>query len=439
MKRTVLLGMKKKILFLLLSISIPFLAEAQHRCGSDKVFAQVCRRDSTAISRKNVFDALVHQYETTSPLNPKLNDVSNASKANAIIVIPIVVHLVYNTTAQNISDAQIRSQISVLNADYRMKNTDTLPLSHPFWSATADAGIEFCLATTDPNGDPTTGIIRTFTSTTRFDYDTINNWSDVKFTATGGADRWDPHRYLNVWVCNLTGSILAISTFPSELAATPDEDGIVVNYRFMGAGGTALSPYNQGRTLTHEIGHWLGLAHIWGDAFCGNDVVSDTRPAESENYGCPTFPHRPNNLCGGDANGEMYMNYMDYVDDRCMNMFTFGQVTRMQATLSTLRSSIVSSHTCTSTAGIEEPNALRFSVFPNPAKEMIEVYLGNQMMPHGATITLRNEWGEIVLTHALLAFEESVQLDISSLSNGFYTVQISDGITTGVKRLIVLK
>lgn len=431
--------MKKNILFLLLSIFISALTHAQHRCGSDKVFKEVCVRDAMAITRKNTFDALVHQYQTTSPINPKLNDVSDANKANAISVIPIVVHLVYNTTAQNLSDAQIRSQISVLNADFRMKNADTLSISHPFWTTTADAGIEFCLATTDPNGNPTTGIIRTFTSTTRFDYDTINNWSDVKFTSTGGADNWDPNRYLNVWVCNLTGSVLAISTFPSELSSTPDEDGIVVNYRFMGAGGTALSPYNKGRTLTHEIGHWLGLAHIWGDAFCGNDMVSDTKPAESENYGCPSFPHRPNNACGGDANGEMYMNYMDYVDDHCMNMFTYGQVTRMQATLSTVRSSIVASHACTSTAGIEGPNSLRFTVYPNPAKEMIEVYWGNQLLPAFTTIKLFNAWGDLVLTSSIPASQASMQLDVSSLANGFYTLQMGDENSYGVQRLIVIQ
>ena len=412
---------------------------AQHRCGTDKVFEQICLRDSTAISRKLDFEELVNHYESKSALNPKLNEVTNANKATSITVIPVVVHLVYNTTAQNISDAQIRSQINVLNADFRMKNADTLPISHPFWTATADAGIEFCLATTDPNGDPTTGIIRTFTSTTKFDYDTINNWSDVKFTVTGGADNWDPHRYLNVWVCNLTGSVLAISTFPSELVSTPDEDGIVVNFRFVGEGGTSLPPYNHGRTLTHEIGHWLGLAHIWGDAFCGDDFVADTKPAESENYGCPSFPHRPNNLCGGDANGEMYMNYMDYVDDHCMNMFTFGQATKMQATLSTLRSSIVSSHKCTSTAGIEEANLFRFSIYPNPAKDIVEVYFGNQILSNSTTISIIDEWGEIVFKQSALAVQESIQLDISSLSNGFYTIQISDGIVHGVKRLIVLK
>lgn len=260
---------------------------------------------------------------------------------STIITVPVVVHVVWNTTAENISDAQVQSQIDILNEDFRRTNADASNTPAVFASVAADTEIEFCLATVDPSGNTTTGITRTQTSVTKFyisdDY--------MKSTANGGIDPWNQNDYLNIWVCDLGGSLLGYATPPSGW--TNPADGVVIGYKFFGDIGTAQAPYNKGRTATHEVGHWLNLDHVWGDANCGNDNVSDTPKSQTANYSCPTHPHNVNS-CGTNADGEMFMNYMDYVDDGCMNMFTEGQKDRMIAAINNYRSNILTQTICTS-------------------------------------------------------------------------------------------
>ncbi|RYF77048.1 MAG: zinc metalloprotease, partial [Cytophagaceae bacterium] len=138
-------------------------------------------------------------------------------------------------------------------------------------------------------------------------------------------DPIDPAHNLNIWICNIGGGILGYAQFPGGSAAT---DGVVIGPQYFGNTGYVAAPYDKGRTATHEIGHWLNLRHIWGDASCGNDLVADTPTQQTANYGCPSFPHV---TCGNGANGDMYMNYMDYTNDPCMYMFTNGQTTRSRA------------------------------------------------------------------------------------------------------------
>jgi hypothetical protein len=185
--------------------------------------------------------------------------------------IPVVVHVVYETNDQNISDEQVKSQIDVLNADYRQKNADSGLVPSVFQLVMADARIEFSLATTDPGGNPTNGITRTQTTTNSFSDDDA-----VKSAATGGADAWPDDSYLNIWVCNLGGGLLGYAQFPGGPAAT---DGVVILHSAFGTVGTATAPFHLGRTATHEIGHWLNLRHIFGDdggGCWGDDFVSDT-------------------------------------------------------------------------------------------------------------------------------------------------------------------
>jgi Pregnancy-associated plasma protein-A len=264
-----------------------------------------------------------------------------------IVIIPVVVHVVYNTAAQNISDAQIQSQIDILNQDFRRLNTDTTSVPTEFQPVTADARIEFQLAVRDFNCNPTNGITRTSTSVTSFSYDDNQAGTmagePVKFAASGGHDAWPRDKYLNVWVCNLASPLLGYAQFPGGPAVT---DGVVIDYQYFGNTGTATAPFNLGRTATHEIGHWLNLNHIWGDERPGDDPcslsdnVADTPNQGLENIGCPTFPHIS---CSNGPNGDMFMNYMDYTDDACMFMFTAGQSARMDATLYGPRSAIVAS------------------------------------------------------------------------------------------------
>jgi hypothetical protein len=250
-------------------------------------------------------------------------------------LIPVVVHVIHRGGPENISDDQIKSQIDVLNLDYRKKNTDVANVPAPFKPLAADAMIEFALATVDPNGQATNGITRTRTNRPQIFADNA-----MKFTSQGGHDAWDTARYLNMWVCPelLDGprQLLGYAQFPGGLPAT---DGVAIIHNAFGTKGTASSPFNFGRTATHEVGHWLDLYHIWGDAVgCStDDNVTDTPVQDRENYNKPAFPHI---TCNNGPGGDMFMNYMDYVDDAAMFMFTHGQAARMQATLAGPRSTI---------------------------------------------------------------------------------------------------
>jgi hypothetical protein len=241
------------------------------------------------------------------------------------------VHVVFNTAAENISDDQILTQIHGLNRNYRRRNFDWVKTPSVWSGLATDAKIKFALATTDPDGKPTDGITRTKTNRTSFADD-----DSVKDATKGGANGWPSDRYLNLWVCALGGGLLGYAQFPGGPAAT---DGVVIQNTAFGKYGSAVAPFDLARTAVHEVGHWLNLHHIWGDtADCsGSDLVADTPTQQHPNFGKPTFPHVS---CGNGPNGDMFMNFMDYVDDDTMVMFTAGQVERMRATLDGPRSTI---------------------------------------------------------------------------------------------------
>jgi hypothetical protein len=252
--------------------------------------------------------------------------------------VTVVVHLVQSPGARKVTDAQVKNQITVLNRDYRAKNPDRSKAPAPWKGFVADAMVEFQLATKDPQGKPTTGITRKATQAARF----VADADSVKSAATGGADPWPTSRYLNLWVCDSLvdsrgRSLLGYAQFPGGPAAT---DGVVIWAGSFGTKGTVTAPFNLGRTATHEIGHFFNLRHIWGDApnCAGNDFVDDTPPQEDANYNKPVFPHVS---CNNGPNGDMFMNYMDYVDDDTMFMFTPGQVARMHTTLDGPRNGLV--------------------------------------------------------------------------------------------------
>jgi hypothetical protein len=249
-----------------------------------------------------------------------------ASRRVGVKKIQVVVHIVYKTNAEKIGDAQIKSQIAALNKDYRATNPDVASVPAPFKPLVADASIEFALATQDPHGNATTGITRTATTRSSFSDDDA-----VKASATGGIEPWDTKRYLNIWVCTLGGDLLGYAQFPGGPPAT---DGVVILNTAFGTNGTAAAPFNLGRTTTHEVGHYLNLSHIWGEAriptCTDSDFVADTPNQFVPNKGKPTFPHVS---CNNAPDGDMFMNYMDYVDDNSMFMFTAGQVARMSACL----------------------------------------------------------------------------------------------------------
>jgi hypothetical protein len=263
---------------------------------------------------------------------------NNANKnLGSIISIPVVVHVVYNNSNENISDQQIQSQINILNEDFRRQNADAINTPSAFLSVAADTEIEFCLATEDPNGNTSTGITRTSTSQSSFSTN-----DGVKYSSSGGVDAWNPLEYLNIWVCDLSGGLLGYAQFPG---GTVSSDGVVCDYAYFGNMGTATSPYDLGRTATHEVGHWLNLRHIWGDSNCGNDFCNDTPEHSGSNYGCPSYPST-SNCSGNGTSGDMFMNYMDYTDDACMNIFTQDQKNRMIASINNNRSGLLTSNGC---------------------------------------------------------------------------------------------
>ncbi|HET8863758.1 MAG TPA: zinc metalloprotease [Solirubrobacterales bacterium] len=252
-------------------------------------------------------------------------DVGEAVKVTAkLITIPVVVHVLHRTSNDRIGSEQVKSQIAVLNSDFRAKNPDIAKVPKAWRSLVTDSKIQFALATKDPKGKKTTGITYTKTSVASFRPD-----DGMKSKKTGGVDPWPTDRYLNIWVCSLGQGLLGYAQFPGGPSKT---DGVVILNTAFGAKGKVKPPFNKGRTATHEIGHFLGLRHIWGDRndCSGNDFVADTPPARQANMGKPKFPQI---TCNNGPNGDMFMNYMDYVDDAAMFMFTAGQVARMNATL----------------------------------------------------------------------------------------------------------
>ena len=263
---------------------------------------------------------------------------NNSIVKSTVLTIPVVVHVVYNNTNENISTSQVQSQIDILNEDFRRLNTDAINTPLAFTSVAADCEIEFCLANLDPSGNYTTGITRTYTSETSFSVAT----DAVKYSSSGGVNAWNTSQYLNIWVCDISGGTLGYAQFPGGPSSS---DGVVCDYAYFGNIGTATSPYDLGRTATHEVGHWLNLRHIWGDNNCGNDYCNDTPTQQAENYGCPNYPSN-SNCSGNGSNGDMFMNYMDYTDDACMNLFTNDQKIRMLATINTYRSGLLTGNVC---------------------------------------------------------------------------------------------
>lgn len=285
-------------------------------CASHEILEQELATDP--VRRRNLED-----LET---LTQRFADRTDAQRTTAV-TIPVFVHVVWNTNSQNISDAQIQAQIDVLNEDFTYTNADKSKIPSSFQDEAASSNIQFSW---NPND-----IRRVKTKKRSFGTD-----NSVKFSSKGGSNVVDPANYLNIWVCNLGRGLLGYAQFPGGNAST---DGIVVLYSSVGSktkypSGTYVNNYNLGRTATHEVGHYLNLRHIWGDATCGTDYVDDTPTHNTSNGGCPTYPHY--STCSGSP-VEMTMNYMDYTYDACMYMFTAGQGTRMNAVFAGPRSSLV--------------------------------------------------------------------------------------------------
>jgi Pregnancy-associated plasma protein-A/Secretion system C-terminal sorting domain len=418
--------MKKILLTCLFATVVPNILFAQHRtCGSVHAMQKQIAQDPTMQAR---LDAI--ELQTAAYINKFVD-----KKKRATAVIPVVVHILHNGesvgSGANISQAQVLSQITALNEDFRKVNTDSLPSNHPFQSVTADCEIQFCLATLSPTNAPTSGILRYNINANSISDDDVD--LSVKPQTI-----WDASKYLNIWVCNVTssGGILGYATAPG---GDPSLDGVVILTTAFGYTGNVVAPYDNGRTTVHEVGHWLNLRHIWGDNNCATDFVSDTKPAQDANYGCPTFPHNPNVCAGTDANGEMYMNYMDYVNDACMVMFTKGQKARMLATLNGARASLASSTGCGLNVAIAKPkSSLQYvNIFPNPVKDKMEIQVPISTIAYQISIFDIN--GKPCKTILQKEINGIVNANIKELAAGMYIVKIRNGSDEVVRKVVVEK
>ena len=275
-------------------------------CPSEEIRANLLANDADAKARYLALENGTEKFIQARKAGRVL--------ADGTIEIPVVVNVLYRTSAENISDARIAEQISVLNKDFGATNSDISKVPSEFSAVAAgDTKVRFRLAKT----------VRKST--------TVRSWKTndaMKKSSSKGIDATDPTQYFNIWVVGDMSSILGYATFPESSGLW--NDGVVLAAPFVGVTG-ASAPYNLGRTATHEVGHYLNLRHIWGDANCGSDLVADTPTQTTANYGKPTYPLM--NTCGGVSRSVMFMNYMDYVDDAAMFIFSAGQKDRMQAVL----------------------------------------------------------------------------------------------------------
>jgi PKD repeat protein len=300
-------------LFLILSPG----SSAQHseKCLAEIMFWEAVKEDPSVLINRQLLE-----YETRIAIE------SNNKSAAVTKVIPVVFHVIHEGGSENISKAQLEDQIRILNEDFKRQNADTINTPVPFQAVAGNPDIEFRLATKDPNGNCTDGVIRVFSELTN------NARNEVK-----ALSYWPSHKYLNYWVVKSirsssagSGIVIGFAQFPGGNALT---DGIVVRADYTGSIGTATNNGDKGRVATHEVGHWLNLRHIWGDSQCGDDQVADTPQQFGPNQSnCPAFP-KTSNCPNNGPNGDMFMNYMDYTNGNCQNVFSAGQSARMNAAL----------------------------------------------------------------------------------------------------------
>ncbi|MEP6792696.1 MAG: zinc metalloprotease [Saprospiraceae bacterium] len=302
------------------------------------------------------------------PFHPELH--------RSAVTIPVVVHVIYKNTGENISDANVQAEITALNTFYRKRNTTEINAVPQAYKALADdAYIQFRLASRDPAGNNTTGITRKSITKAY-----LTSAGEQPKQLPDGVVAWDPKRYLNIWVCDIRKNdasgdgLLGYSAFPWDTISR--FQGVVIDFTCFAPGSVAAS-FNQGKTVVHEVGHFFGLRHIWGDANCGDDFVADTPTQQTSNTGCPIFPQV---TCSNGTNGDMFMNYMDYVDDNCMSIFTSGQRLRMLANIAPggARASLAVSNALFPTTAVTR----EYEVFLEPQNAKLPSWKAALVMTH---------------------------------------------------------
>jgi len=387
---------------LVLLVVCPLFFSAQKNCGnptysSKRLAVEPNFRKNSASIEEQTEDYVQRSQKTVS---------------GATVTLPVVFHVVYNTAAQNISDAKLLEQLQVLNQDFRKLNSGVALVPQVWQGLVADCEINFCLAVRNPQNVSTSGIERRQTAVTIFGQD-----DNVKSYAAGGLDAWDSRYYINIWVCNMPAGLYGYTALPGGDAL---KDGIVLNYRVVGKNGP-LAGADSGHTATHEMGHYFNLRHIWADdSGCdSSDFVGDTPNQSVSTLGCATFPKT--DACSPSAPGVMFMNFMDYSDDVCLNMFTQGQKTRMWALLDPQtgwRKTLLTSQGCNPVIGINERNetsAVR--VYQTAQRGVYKL----DFLPEGANLACYDLCGREV---ALRYTPSDNTIDISCLAQGIYMLKL---------------
>ena len=415
----------RKIVLSLIVIFFFSVANAQNsnRCGSNEAIKQQMAADPAYAKKVKELLTNKERYSKTNKKGPP---------SQVSITIPVVVHVVYNTTEQNVSDAQVQSQIDVLNEDFTATNKDYNNYDAGYTAVKGDIDIKFCL----------TQIIHKATDKKSFG---VND--QVKKNSAGGSDPVDPMHFLNMWVCNLGQNVLGYAYYPG---IKPEKYGAVIHYLSFGrgAGYNFFTDYDLGRTATHEIGHCLGLAHIWGDKNCGDDLVDDTPLHNGPNFGCPEQGLR--STCVGTP-VQMTMNYLDYTDDRCMYFFTDGQAARASFFIDTDPQliSIVSS-SCSNTRQSNDITATsnkgfgssmeRFSsilLYPTVTSSQLNLSVNNGSEGK-AEINIYNQAGALIRRQQIFISGRSLsQVDVSKFANGIYFFELRQGPNKETRKFIV--
>lgn len=435
--------MKTPILLAIL-FAIPFCNESNaqnhpliERCGFDRY---VSHQKALNADYDQVYQEVLRTWKQTGNL-----------KGDGTYVLPVVFHVVYNMEGQNLPDSVIHSQLEVINEDYRRMNADAVDTREIFIPFASDCGIEFELAQTDPQGNSTTGITRTYTDRAGFNLDffsSTNTLDEVKSATTGGVDAWDPEHYINIWICNIEasdfGQIFGLSYPPNgaanwpagSFAPTPEVQGIVLHYTTVGrnnpvATDDGFEGNELGRTLSHEMGHYLGLRHTWGDAtpFFQNgcsvdDGISDTpNTSTGDQFQCDFT----SNSCESDLDGDlpdMIENFMDYTPDVCLNMFTEEQRSMMRFVIENFRPALLDG------VNVQEFSVEnKWTIYPVPAQDQITIE---------GEIKDKTQWfiadalGQIVLQGQINL--QATTLSIQTLSKGIYFLRMGSSVKRFVKQ-----
>ncbi len=455
----------KRLSILLLGVTFlfsPLLSEAQetnHTCGMQAMKEALLQ----ANPQLETVMKQVQEQQVKSAYEFKAAHANAALKTTAAAPIPVVFHIVLNEAqiAQLGGAAGIKkrvdSQIIVLNRDFNARNSDSVRIPANFKPLYANAGIEFGLARRKADGSATDGYEIIVTTENGFEMQGSGSvgFKGAKYAATNGADAWDPAKYLNVWVINplsngSPASILGLCVPPSFSAyGIPQaEFGLVLNYGAFGKrtlyADYYISGINAGRTLTHEVGHYFELRHIWGDddGQCpsdsrgADDGIADTPPQSEASFGCPTYPKFDN--CSATGDGIMFMNYMDYVNDACMMMFTKDQAAMMQSNVQpgansyslTQHPELLQYPTGIETAMADEA---ALTVYPNPTTGVVYLTNTNAVIKD---VKVYNVVGNVVFNGSSVN-DKNFTIDLSGYPKGVYTVQCNTANGIATKRIVL--